>query len=184
MRVLLDCDGVVADWTKAVAAVVRKHGGEMDTTKWFKRNDLPEQIRNKVMYEIGAAGFNSTFEVIKGSKEAIKLLRKLGHEVHFVTSMWDCPTWTYDRNVWLRYHKLANAPDGVTYEKNKYISSGDFFVDDKIKNVEEWKAAWPNGVAILWAQPWNADYKGSLLRFNDWDRLVNMVETMGERIAA
>ena len=183
MRVLLDCDGVIADWTGAVADVVRKHGGEMDLTKWFRNNDLAPDIRGKVMRELNDPDFCFMFKPLAGAIEAIKELRAAGHEVQFVTAIWDSPTWAYDRNRWLRKHGLIKSTSGVTFTKDKHIVKGDFFVDDKISNVLEWRKAWPNGIGVVWAQPWNVDYIGHT-RWNDWSRLIKMVQTMGEQTAA
>lgn len=176
MRVLLDLDGVVADWTKAVAAVTEKYGHKLDTTSWFQRKDLPEGIRDRVMSEIAAPDFNLKFEVLAGAKEAVSALRAAGHEVHFVTSLWDCPTWVYDRNRWLRKHGFCAAPSGVTYTKDKYVVSGQIFVDDKVSNVLKWRDKWEGrGVGVVWAQPWNAEYTGPN-RFNDWERILRMAD--------
>lgn len=183
MRLLLDCDGVIADWTGAVAEVVRKHGGVLDEHSWFERGDLPAAIRNKVMAEIAAPGFCFKFAPLPGAKEAVAELLAAGCEVHFVTSLWDCPTWVYDRNRWLRKHGFAKkAPAGVTYTKDKWVVKGDIFVDDKIGNVVNWSIAWPNGTAILWAQKWNFAYVGQAQRFNDWNKLIGMATQ--EKIAA
>lgn len=176
-RVLLDCDGVIADWTGAVAEVIKNVSGlEMDRTKWFNSKDLPKQYRFKVMGIISGEGFCRSFNPLPGAIEAIKELRGLGHDVHFVTSMWDCKSWVFDRNVWLVKHKLCDAPGGVTYTKDKYVVYGDYLVDDKISNVQKWQLAWPDKTGIVWAQPWNAEYSGGL-RMNNWDELIRLVES-------
>jgi 5'(3')-deoxyribonucleotidase len=178
MRILLDVDGVCANWTGAVADRIYKHsGGEvaMDLTKWFRNADLPAAIRARVMADMNAPGFCYGFDVLPGAKEAIGELRAAGCEVHFVTSDWNSPTWVYDRNRWLVKHKLADAPRGVTYTPDKYVVKGDIFVDDKVSNVLEWREAWPNGIGIVWAQPWNADYRG-MNRFNDWGLLLDIAK--------
>jgi len=111
--------------------------------------------------------------LLPGAKQGIIELRALGCEVHFVTSLWDCPTWVFDRNRWLRMHKLCDAPRGVTYTKDKFVVKGDIFVDDKISNVETWQKHWPLGMGIVWSQPWNTAYTGPW-RMNDWDALVRL----------
>lgn len=179
MRVLLDCDGVVADWTKAVKELCERCGHKLDETQWFERGVLPKDVYDRVTAGISARDFNFGFDVLPFAREAIFDMRAAGIEVHFVTSLWDCPTWVYDRNRWLRMNGLAKAPSGVTYTKDKYVVKGDIFVDDKISNVEKWAAAWPNGIAICWAQPWNTKWTGPKNnRFNNWDRLVQLAITM------
>lgn len=176
MRVLLDVDGVIADWTKAVRELCEQCGHKLDETQWFERGILPKPIYNKVTAGISAYGFNYGFEVLPGAKEAVDALRAAGHEVHFVTSLWDCPTWVYDRNRWLRKHGFCAAPSGVTYTKDKYVVSGQIFVDDKVSNVLKWRDKWEGrGVGVVWAQPWNAEYTGPN-RFNDWERILRMAD--------
>ncbi len=187
MRILLDVDGVIADWTGAVAGRIFEYGGgTMDRTKWFRDSDLPPNVRTRVMMALAEPNFCFKFDPLPGALEAIKELRAAGCEVQFVTAIWDSPTWVYDRNRWLRKHKLISGTSGVTYTKDKHLVKGDIFVDDKISNVEHWKAAWPNGIAVLWAQPWNANqlFNVGIQRFNDWSRLVSLARTMGEKIAA
>jgi len=186
MRILLDIDGVCAGWTEAVADRIYKHsGGEvtMDLTGWFKSATLPAAIRAKVMADMNAPGFCYGFDVLPGAKEAIRELRAAGCEVHFVTAIWNSPTWVYDRNRWLTKHKLAAAPRGVTYTKDKHVVKGDIFVDDKISNVESWKEHWPNGFGVVWAQPWNTEYRGAG-RFNNWELLLDVAKYMSrEKVA-
>lgn len=178
MRVLLDVDGVVASWTDAVAEVVTRHGGQLDLTKWFRNNDLAPDIRGKVLREINAPDFCFNFDPMLGAVEAVKELRAAGCEVHFVTALWDSPTWVYDRNRWLRKHGLIKTTSGVTYTKDKHVVKGDLFVDDKISNVDEWRTAWPLSTGIVWAQPWNEGYTGSAQRFKDWKRLISLAVNM------
>lgn len=176
-RILLDLDGVCCNWSGAVSDVVFRHTGEpLDLSKWFERKDLPKEVRGKVMAEIAGPGFCFKFDPLPGAKEAVDELRAAGCDVQFVTSLWDCPTWVYDRNRWLRKHGFCAAPSGVTYTKDKWVVYGDIFVDDKVSNVLAWRKAWPGHMGIVWAQPWNADYEGPL-RFNNWRDLVDLARS-------
>lgn len=179
MRILLDIDGVLADWTGQVKRVVELHGGTMDITRWFKRQSLPAAIQVNVFRIIAAPGFAASLPVLPGAIEAVQQLRKAGHTVQFVTSLWNCPTWVHDRNHWLVRHKLCSAPSGVIYAKEKFMVKGDVFVDDKPENVVAWKQEWPLGVPVLWHQPWNESFNAletNINHFNDWDKLIEIVE--------
>lgn len=175
MRVLLDVDGVLADWTGAVANEVAIHGGSFNKNVWFDQQTLPPKARGPVMRALARPGFCYDLEPIPGAIEAVKALMAAGHDVHFVTSLWSSPTWAYDRQRWLQSHKLLNSYSRLVFAKDKYVVQGDVFVDDKISNVEKWRTAWPNACGIVWAQPWNTDYKGTALRFNDWARLRKLI---------
>jgi 5'(3')-deoxyribonucleotidase len=177
-RVLLDCDGVICSWTDAVAKVVRSYGGEFDDTKWFDQKTLPYAIRSRVMATLAREGFCSELEPLPGAIDGVKALMAAGCEVHFVTSLWNSPTWAYDRQRWLQRHGLLDSYSRLVFAKDKYVVKGDIFVDDKPSNVASWKAHWPNGLAVLWAQPWNADVT-NLHRFNDWNKLLNCAIALG-----
>lgn len=176
MRILLDVDGVAAEWTPAVAAVIKRVAGiEMDQTKWFRATDLPAESRGKVMSIISGEGFCRTLQPLRGAVEGVAELRRLGHEVRFVTSLWGSKTWAYDRNIWLREHGFApDAPRGVTYSRDKYEVFGNVFVDDKPSNVQAWQNAWPHQRAVIFDQPWNRDAEG--VRVTDWENLLSFVK--------
>lgn len=185
MRILLDCDGVLADWTGAVARVVEKHGEVFNHGVWFDQQKLPPASRNKVMSELSRAGFCYDLEALPGAIQGVKDLVAAGCDVHFVTSLWNSPTWAYDRQRWLQKHGLLDSYSRLVFAKNKWVVKGDILVDDKISNVEKWAAEWPNGIGICWAQPWNTDWAWNPNnRFNDWQRLLRLATTMKENDAA
>lgn len=166
MIVLLDCDGVLADFTGGVLKVVNKRSG----TNWkpadVKTFKISENIgiSNSLIYEIaGAAGFCMSLKPYPGAKEGVAELKRK-HDVYVVTSpITSSPTWVYERTKWLKKH-FSIDDDHVINASCKERINGDMLVDDKAENLERWKKQWPAAKAFLWGRPWNELYPAIYLR--------------------
>ncbi len=61
---------------------------------------------------------------------------------------------------------------------NKARFAGDVLVDDKPSNVMAWEAQHPDGIGVVWAQPYNVDYPG--LRVAGWEALIRLVRRLAK----
>jgi 5'-nucleotidase len=85
--------------------------------------------------------------------ELLTLLREAGFRVHVVTKgPHDAPHVWADKVAWCRAH-LPDVPVIITDDKARV--HGHVLVDDWLPYVERWQRQWPEGLAILPAQPWN-----------------------------
>lgn len=160
-RVLLDVDGVVADFvTSAKAAATAVTGKEywgVPVTKFEALESLGlTKSQVKAAYEVmNSPNYAYEMSVIPGAPRAVKKLVNVA-DVYFVTApLPTSPTWDYDRRRWLKKVFGTGWDERVVFTKEKHLIAGDFFVDDKIENVEEWQSYWHSGKAILLSQPWN-----------------------------
>ncbi len=95
MRILVDMDGVIADWGRAYgesldlfgddAASIPRHHQQTSFDLHAGRTDRERAIIGAVMIE---EGFYSRLEPIMGAKQALKQMLKEGHDVRIVTSPW------------------------------------------------------------------------------------------------
>jgi 5'(3')-deoxyribonucleotidase len=187
LRILLDCDGVIADFiTPALAAAERVAGVQLtyaDVTDHHMQNLLPEQHRAAFLAELRAPGFCASIKPYENAPQNVSFLSLvLGAEIMIVTQpMSECPTWEAERLAWVeRYLSIRSvmpggplgAPPPVISTGDKHLVQGDLFVDDNPKNVLAWQAAWPQGLGLLWDRPYNR-YARACRRVDSW-RVVGL----------
>jgi len=165
--ILLDVDGVCADFTGMVRRIVAStSGGTMPdpVTEWGFIKALPRDVRYAVEDALDGDGPWTDMEPIPGALDAVKAFRKAGHRVVFVTSPWaSCTDWAYVRTGWLRRNMGAGMQD-VVITSAKELVRGDVFVDDKPENVAAWRE--PDYPGRLRGYIWDAPYnrKGAVTR--------------------
>lgn len=159
-RLLIDCDGVLSDWLTPALAVVEEmcnaHYVPADFDSWdiFARFAADGHDARALKDAIYGRVDLRDLPVYPGAQEAVAALRERA-EVYVVSSAWDVP----GRIDWLRRH-FDMPHTSLVYAVHKHIVKGDVFVDDHAGNVTTWSAAWPEGRAILYGQPYNASAAG------------------------
>lgn len=180
-RILLDCDGVMADFVGRFLALVNGRFGTM-----YGRNDIDDYdiakalqwSRERATEAYGLIdddpGFASHLETYPGAVDGVCRLQEIS-DLYVVTSpWWSHPTWVRDRNNWL-YTKFGILASRVVHTAAKHIVSGDVLVDDKTSTCEEWRAAHPEGVAVLWSTPHNRRDLWDGPCTSSWDYLFDLV---------
>ena len=175
VRVLLDVDGVLADFCSPVLEWLGFAGEhhrivEHDILKCF---DL-EHLQTELNDFCGRGGFCEGLVVHDGAVEFVERLRK-NFEVVVVTSPYvEIRGWEQDRRAWLKRHFGFEKRD-VVFASRKSLVSGDFLVDDYPKNFEEFR-----GEKILIDRPWNRSYgehEGAVRCF-DFEMVCDNVERL------
>lgn len=138
MRVLLDVDGVLADTSAAAKALMDSiQPGAYDPAAWdFGTSNLTTLGRTEFWDRFGAPGFCAGLEPYPFACDLVHDLQEK-HEVFFVTSPFDSPTWMWERTQWLKYH-LGADPEQVVHTSEKHLVRGDYLVDDRPENVFGW----------------------------------------------
>lgn len=179
-RLLLDVDGIVADFVGAAVKVMSEKSGRRissdDVVHWEVTSVLDDHaVREACKEEFNKAGFCSAFEVYDGAQAAVRRLQELT-ELFFVTApMRSSPTWMPERVSWLERH-FAVDHRHVVFASKKHIISGDFMVDDAPGNIAPWLASNPGSVGLLWDRPYNRgpDAAG-MARVSSWDDVLARV---------
>lgn len=182
--VLLDVDGVLADFVGGYFRLLEEHTGIVARREQITQFDMgaslgltPEQA-SKMKRAIGDAHqFARTLDVYPGAVDGVRRLQEIA-DVWIVTSPWNSnPTWTHDREWWLKKHfDIPHAR--VTHTSAKHMVRGDFLVDDKTDTLVKWREANPMANAVLWAGTWNEHDAWAGVRTDDWARLVSLVEAV------
>lgn len=175
MLILLDLDGVVADFRASVVEQYNFLTGEN-----IKQRDLVyyktakcvsnPAIINKI---INSPGFMRGLKPIDGAIDAINELHRKGHEIVFVSNGSNCPTSGHEKREWLKYYFSKTwkiAPLIITYYKH-YVR-GDCLLDDRASNLEN---LYPDCKRLLFDAPYNQDER-RFERIYDWSHFLDWVE--------
>lgn len=112
IRILVDMDGVIADWGLAYdesldrlgeeATKIPRHRNQNTFDLHAGRTEHERILIDSVMIE---PGFYSRLQPIQGAKSALKQMLKTGHDVRIVTSPWvSNPTCASDKLNWIVKH--------------------------------------------------------------------------------
>lgn len=179
---LLDCDGVLADFMGAALPIINnlldtKHRlGDVTVFNFAEALGLSAVDAAAVKRALGRSRrLAATLAVYPGAIAGVRALRRVA-EVYIVTSSWDSnETWEFDRKGWLRRH-FGIRHHEICFTAAKHICAGDFLVDDKTETLEKWQAEHPRGVAVQWETLHNRLDTWSGPSTCDWAELVAMVD--------
>lgn len=139
MRVLIDLDGVVADWGLGYDRWARwyllhLYGGipYRERTTWdLCLNLTPEGVEiNKRIMEL--PGFYRNLQPIPGAVAAVQTLIRAGHDVWFVSTPHPHnPTCASDKYAWVEEHFGFEMKRKTILTDDKTMIRGDVLIDDR-----------------------------------------------------
>jgi len=178
-RVLLDVDGVSADFVGATLDSLLRLGGPVmtaeDIVTWDIFGSVPRSYEDALTAEWHKPGWCAGIPLYEGARDAVLELREVAEVVFVTTAMNDAPHWLWEREQWLRRNLNAGGRD-LVFTAAKHLIVGDVFVDDKASNVAEWHRHHPHGTAVLWDQPYNRqETLPGVLRLGSWAELLEVV---------
>jgi 5'(3')-deoxyribonucleotidase len=175
-RVLLDVDGVLADFTggfRQAAQLACKRELPSSTTTWnFDDWQLTDSERKATWEIVNRPGFTEGLDLLWGSLSGVRDLASVC-EVYFVTSpIHTSPTWGYERHRWLTQQFGREQGSKVVFTSHKHLVAGDMLVDDKPSNLESWNF----GTRVLWDAPYNRESSIGF-RTSDWREVLKLVRS-------
>lgn len=181
-RILLDCDGVLADFHSSCVTIIEQLTGKQydlkEMVEWdiFDALGVSAEVRDETYRLMHQPGWCSRINPYPQAFFGYEQLCRLG-DVYVCTSpMMMSATWTSERDEWLLRHFKVRSKK-IIHTSAKYICSGDVLIDDRVVNLEKWKLHNPNGLAIQWiipdykTKPWNGPYT------SDWNDLADIITT-------
>lgn len=179
-RILVDMDGVIADWGGAwnnamdligeAAANIPRHEQQMT----FNLNEGRTPEEKAIIAEVMVTeGFYRHLSPIGGAKTALRSMLKAGHDVRIVTSPWiSNPTCASDKLNWVAKYYGTHWAQRVILTTDKTLVRGDYLIDDKpeVKGSED-----PTWEHILFDQPYNKTVEGRkrIVNWEDWESVLN-----------
>lgn len=183
MRILVDVDGVMADFVTPVVNLVNNELGtdytaeDIDEWEVLDALDVPPRQRELVRKAICSPGFCRGFKVYPGVEKGLAKLRKFGRVIA-LTAPFESPFWEYERRKWLQ-EELGFSKHDIMSGSGKEICDADFLIDDKPSNVINWQEEdFISRRGILLKQTWNVDAIGQTwhgMVANDWKHLVALI---------
>lgn len=186
MRILVDMDGVIADWGRAYGESLEAYGDEARSIprhadqRTFNLNEgrtpREKSIIAAVMVE---QGFYQRLEPIPGAMRALKNAVKSGHDVRIVTSPWVAnPTCASDKLNWIVSHYGSQWGERVVITNDKTIVRGDVLIDDKPEITGSMEPEWEH---ILFDQPYNQHVDKRRVHMWSPDTLLLLAEAGAQR---
>lgn len=185
--VLLDCDGILADYVGAVFDFIEQATAARPTREsigdWHIWDSIPDKLLEAAFEKrVREPGFCAGIKPFDEALRGFPLLDQVA-DVHIVTSPYDgSPTWTHEREEWLK--RFFGIPRHRVHHINtKHLTRGDYLVDDKPKNVREWLLHRRDhylGHGLLWDTPHNRLDEG-FWRVHSWPELVSIVSSPPKR---
>lgn len=178
--ILVDMDGVLANWDAAWDAALVKMG--------IRALGIPFSIHRKefnlytgltqeqcaVVDEImQLPGFYRNLDLIEGAKEALKAMLDAGYDVRIVTSPWNSnPTCASDKMAWVRETLGQSWGNRLIITNDKTLVRGDWLIDDKPKIKGALTPMWEH---IWFTQSINEGLEGNR-RIDSWKLWKDVIE--------
>lgn len=159
--VLVDCDGVLADFTQATLDGVLKVSGRKydrsDVTTWEIFDSLAEteDTKGAVYGLLKGRGGCLGIPVLPGAVDGIQTLSNVADIIVVTSPFRGSETWVHERGLWLEKY-FGSAISGVIHTRHKERVHGDIFIDDREANVQAWCDYWkyrdPKCIGVTWAR--------------------------------
>ena len=183
--VLLDVDGILADFIGSVLDIIKKETGiefyenNIKTFEMFE--DLKTSkynIKNICYKHFKKPKYALKLKLLDGSVQAVERIKELA-DIHVVTTpMHMNPTWTFEREQWLKKHFNIDYKD-ITFTSKKYLLKGDVLIDDNEFNVRSWSKENPNSKAFLWSKSYN-EHINDLEKVSNWKPIIEYIEKINK----
>lgn len=161
-NILLDCDGVIADFTTEALKVINRKlglkGKQRFNISHITQWDICDSVGHPelwpdVMKASSKKGFCLKIKAYPGSEAGVKLLQQHG-TVFIVTSPLSAPLWMSERTEWVKKN-FGIEKSHVIHTEAKFLVQGTALIDDKFENIQSWVIANPKGLGLLWDMPYN-----------------------------
>ena len=173
MRILVDMDGVLADFESEFLKRWRERHPDKyyipleERTTMYVKDQYPDELKPLVVEIVLEQGFFRDIVPVNGGREALFEMEKMGLEVFICTS----PLAAYQNCVlekfeWVDRELGPQWVKRIVLTKDKTLVKGDYLIDDKpeIKGVE----SMPDWEHILYDCPYNMNVSKRRLTWKNW----------------
>jgi len=161
MLLLVDMDGVLADFTQGVLDLMVVHHPEIAPlpyeahTKFEVQDNYPEDLRASIRHLCEQPGFFKALKPMVGAIEGMRWLVAAGHDVRICTA--PLKQWQHcvaEKYAWVAEHLGEEFVRKMILTRDKSLVSGAILIDDR-PNPAEHGAQEPPWLHFLYDQPYN-----------------------------
>lgn len=175
--ILLDIDGVVCDFKGAVRRLVDEVSDEpFDDEVWDFTAKLSPLAKQHYKTRSAAADFCRGLRAYDGAVRFIERLQDLGEVVAVTSPLLHCPTWEFERRLWLP-EELGFRGDVISTGR-KDLVHGDVLIEDSVDNLTKWSARWRRS-GVLVTREYNAAHvSDDYVRAASYDEVIAAVRQL------
>jgi 5'-nucleotidase len=177
--ILVDQDGVLADYTKRYLEVIADHFPELpfllpeEADKFDTEKHFPEEYHAQIDALSVQAGFFRSLPPIPGALDAMREMLSLGYDVRICTA----PKKVFhhcvpEKFLWVEQHLGREWVERIVMTRDKTLVSGAILIDDKPKVTGVRKPEWEH---IVFDRPYNKNAKG---RRCDWSNFRDVLPSL------
>jgi len=155
MKLFLDLDGVLCNWTKGVCDLFCVDYKEPDVYDISKMLGIPQSQMWKKIDEAGYS-FWANLEPYPWFNEIIEKVKKVDKNFCLLTSPSKCPNCVKGKLEWIHNHfgwGFRNYIFAPSQLKQEVAGKNKILIDDRLSNIKEWDDN--GGYGILFPQPYN-----------------------------
>lgn len=178
MRILIDMDGVLADFEQGIIDTYQARHPNKDyipkeqRTTFYTKDQYPKETQPLIQDICLSKGFFLGLSPIQGSLQALSELSARGDKIYICTSpLLENPFCIQEKYNWIIKHLGKEWTKKVIMTKDKTIINADLLIDDKpdITGIQT-----PTWEQLLYTQPYNAQIN-SLRRitWQDWKSIID-----------
>lgn len=161
MLILIDQDGVLADFDTGLIAAWRERYPEIDPVSpedrrsFYILEDYPQELRARAEALYTAPGFIRNLPAMPGALEAFNALLEMGMDVRICTSpLVQYENCVAEKYLWVEKHLGREATRRIIMTADKTLIRGDILIDDKPRVTG---AAQPSWRHIVFDAPYNRE---------------------------
>ena len=181
MRIGVDLDGVVANFTKGWTTQYEAEFGkkilEKDITEWGLSKPLTH-FEEEIDFWNWAKNINGSsifrnLDIYEYSLEILYDLSKMGHEIVIISSK---PWWSiHDTLMWLGEKKIPTKE--IHFIEDKWKIDCDVYIDDAPYQLDNYVKNLNNKVIIRFVREYNDPVTGAL-DLNEWKDLIPLLNSL------